>query len=73
MVMMMSLLYIVSPQQGDLRLSGPLPGQGACGRARTRDRRIPADLQHSDDDGDNHDDDDDGHTVKMSRDLQFFY
>ncbi|GFO38829.1 run and fyve domain-containing protein 2-like [Plakobranchus ocellatus] len=33
------------PQQGDLRLSGPPSGQGACGWARTRDRRIPADLR----------------------------
>ncbi|GFO48347.1 hypothetical protein PoB_007485200 [Plakobranchus ocellatus] len=33
------------PQQGDLRLSGPPSGQGAGGRARTRDRWIPADLR----------------------------
>ncbi|GFN95800.1 hypothetical protein PoB_002230600 [Plakobranchus ocellatus] len=32
------------PQQGDLRLSGPPSGQGACSGARTRDRRVPADL-----------------------------
>ncbi|GFO49094.1 hypothetical protein PoB_007559900 [Plakobranchus ocellatus] len=38
-------LYIASPQQGDLRLSGPPSGQGAGGGARTRDRRIPADLR----------------------------
>ncbi|GFN95899.1 hypothetical protein PoB_002240500 [Plakobranchus ocellatus] len=38
-------LYIASPQQGGLRLSGPPPGQGASGRARTRDRRIPAGLR----------------------------
>ncbi|GFN81381.1 hypothetical protein PoB_000788700 [Plakobranchus ocellatus] len=34
-----------SPQQGDLRLSGPLSGQGAGGGARPLDRRIPADIQ----------------------------
>ncbi|GFO50650.1 hypothetical protein PoB_007715500 [Plakobranchus ocellatus] len=33
------------PQQGDLRLSGPPSGQGAGGGARTRDRRVPADLR----------------------------
>ncbi|GFN74716.1 hypothetical protein PoB_000122200 [Plakobranchus ocellatus] len=33
------------PQQGDLRLSGPPPGQGAGSRVRTRDRRVPADLR----------------------------
>ncbi|GFO00929.1 hypothetical protein PoB_002743400 [Plakobranchus ocellatus] len=38
-------LYRASPQQGDLRLSGPPSGQGAHGRARIRDRRIPADLR----------------------------
>ncbi|GFO43284.1 hypothetical protein PoB_006978900 [Plakobranchus ocellatus] len=38
-------LYIASPQQGDLRLSGPPSGQGAGGGARTRDRRVPADLR----------------------------
>ncbi|GFO01189.1 hypothetical protein PoB_002769400 [Plakobranchus ocellatus] len=38
-------LYIASPQQGDLRFSGPLSGQGAGGGARTRDRRVPADLR----------------------------
>ncbi|GFN74479.1 hypothetical protein PoB_000098500, partial [Plakobranchus ocellatus] len=32
------------PQRGDLRLSGPPSGQGAGGEARTRDRRVPADL-----------------------------
>ncbi|GFO38040.1 hypothetical protein PoB_006454500 [Plakobranchus ocellatus] len=37
-----------SPQQGDLRLLGPQSGQGAGSEARTRDRRIPADLrEHS--------------------------
>ncbi|GFN76588.1 hypothetical protein PoB_000309400 [Plakobranchus ocellatus] len=35
----------VSPQQGDLRLSGPPSGQGAGSGARTRDRRVPADLR----------------------------
>ncbi|GFO19931.1 hypothetical protein PoB_004643600 [Plakobranchus ocellatus] len=34
-----------SPQQGDLRLSGPPSGQGTGGGARTRDRRGPADLR----------------------------
>ncbi|GFO50638.1 hypothetical protein PoB_007714300 [Plakobranchus ocellatus] len=34
-----------SPQQGDLRLSGPPSGQGASSGARTRDRRVPADLR----------------------------
>ncbi|GFO35076.1 hypothetical protein PoB_006158100 [Plakobranchus ocellatus] len=38
-------LYIASPQQGDLRLSGPPSGQGAGGGARTRDRRVSADLR----------------------------
>ncbi|GFO09119.1 hypothetical protein PoB_003562400 [Plakobranchus ocellatus] len=38
-------LYIASPQHSDLRLSGPLSGQGAGGRARTPDRRVPADLR----------------------------
>ncbi|GFN79519.1 cytochrome p450 cyp12a2 [Plakobranchus ocellatus] len=34
-----------TPQQGDLRLSGPPSGQGAGGGARTRDRMVPADLR----------------------------
>ncbi|GFO45516.1 hypothetical protein PoB_007202100 [Plakobranchus ocellatus] len=34
-----------SPQQGDLRLSDPPSGQIADDRARTRDRRVPADLR----------------------------
>ncbi|GFN98697.1 hypothetical protein PoB_002520300 [Plakobranchus ocellatus] len=34
-----------SPQQRDLRLTGPPSGQGAGGGARTRDRRFPADLR----------------------------
>ncbi|GFO31377.1 hypothetical protein PoB_005788200 [Plakobranchus ocellatus] len=34
-----------SPQQGDLRLSGPLSGQDAGGGARTHDRKIPADFR----------------------------
>ncbi|GFO38081.1 hypothetical protein PoB_006458600 [Plakobranchus ocellatus] len=40
-----SFLYIASPQQGDLRLSGPQSGQGAGSGARSRDRRVPADLR----------------------------
>ncbi|GFO46349.1 hypothetical protein PoB_007285400 [Plakobranchus ocellatus] len=40
-----SLQPTTIPQQGDLRLSGPLSDQGAGGRARTRDRRVPADLR----------------------------
>ncbi|GFO06467.1 hypothetical protein PoB_003297200 [Plakobranchus ocellatus] len=36
---------ILGPQQGDLRLSGPPSGQGAGGGARTRDRKVPADLR----------------------------
>ncbi|GFO03661.1 hypothetical protein PoB_003016600 [Plakobranchus ocellatus] len=39
------ILVCASPQQGDLRLSGHPSGQGASGRARTRDRRVPADLR----------------------------
>ncbi|GFO26593.1 hypothetical protein PoB_005309800 [Plakobranchus ocellatus] len=34
-----------SPQQGDVRLSGPQSGQGVGSGARTRDRRVPADLR----------------------------
>ncbi|GFO36008.1 hypothetical protein PoB_006251300 [Plakobranchus ocellatus] len=41
----LSFLYIASPQQGDLRLSGPPSGQGAGSGARTRDRRVPAYLR----------------------------
>ncbi|GFO41984.1 hypothetical protein PoB_006848900 [Plakobranchus ocellatus] len=37
--------YFSFPQQGDLRLSGPSSGQGAGSRARTRDRRVPADFR----------------------------
>ncbi|GFN87126.1 hypothetical protein PoB_001363200 [Plakobranchus ocellatus] len=37
--------FPASPQQGDLRLSGPPSGQGAGSGARTRDRRLPADLR----------------------------
>ncbi|GFO22383.1 hypothetical protein PoB_004888800 [Plakobranchus ocellatus] len=36
---------IVSPQQGDLRLSGPPSGQGAGGGAQTRDKGVSADLR----------------------------
>ncbi|GFO44485.1 E3 ubiquitin-protein ligase pdzrn3-like [Plakobranchus ocellatus] len=35
----------LSPQQGDLRLSGRPSGRSAGGGARTHDRRIPADLR----------------------------
>ncbi|GFO03161.1 hypothetical protein PoB_002966600 [Plakobranchus ocellatus] len=38
-------LYIASPQQGDLRLLSPPSGQSAGSGARTRDRRVPADLR----------------------------
>ncbi|GFO34325.1 hypothetical protein PoB_006083000 [Plakobranchus ocellatus] len=38
-------LYIASPQKGDLRLLGPPSDQGADGGARTRDRRVPADIR----------------------------
>ncbi|GFO29549.1 hypothetical protein PoB_005605400 [Plakobranchus ocellatus] len=34
-----------SPQQGDLKLSGPPSDQGAGYGARTRDRSVPADLR----------------------------
>ncbi|GFN74529.1 hypothetical protein PoB_000103500 [Plakobranchus ocellatus] len=34
-----------SPQQGDLRLSGPPSSWGAGGGARSRDRRAPTDLR----------------------------
>ncbi|GFO27632.1 hypothetical protein PoB_005413700 [Plakobranchus ocellatus] len=34
----------LSPQQSDLRLSGPSSGQGTGGGAQTRDRGIPADI-----------------------------
>ncbi|GFO15431.1 hypothetical protein PoB_004193600 [Plakobranchus ocellatus] len=34
-----------SPQQGDLKLSGPPTSQGAGGRARTCDRKVPADFR----------------------------
>ncbi|GFN74353.1 hypothetical protein PoB_000085900 [Plakobranchus ocellatus] len=33
------------PDQGDLRLSGPPSGQDASDEARTRDRRVPANLR----------------------------
>ncbi|GFN78476.1 hypothetical protein PoB_000498200 [Plakobranchus ocellatus] len=38
-------MLMESPQQGDLKLSGPPSGQGAGGGARTRDRKVPADLR----------------------------
>ncbi|GFN95733.1 hypothetical protein PoB_002223900 [Plakobranchus ocellatus] len=37
--------WATCPQQGDLRLSGPPSGHGAGSGARTRDRRVPADLR----------------------------
>ncbi|GFO43302.1 hypothetical protein PoB_006980700 [Plakobranchus ocellatus] len=42
---MRRFLCIASPEQDDLRLSGPPQGQGTGGGARTRDRRVPADLR----------------------------
>ncbi|GFN80217.1 multiple epidermal growth factor-like domains 10 [Plakobranchus ocellatus] len=42
---LIALVIVKSPQQGDLRLSGPPSGQDAGGGARTRDRRVPADLR----------------------------
>ncbi|GFN93057.1 hypothetical protein PoB_001956300 [Plakobranchus ocellatus] len=36
---------MLSPQQGDLRFSGPPSGQSAGGGAGTRDRRVSADLR----------------------------
>ncbi|GFO03394.1 hypothetical protein PoB_002989900 [Plakobranchus ocellatus] len=38
-------MYIASPPQGDLRLSGPPSGKGAGGGVRARDRMIPADIR----------------------------
>ncbi|GFO47492.1 hypothetical protein PoB_007399700 [Plakobranchus ocellatus] len=35
----------ISTQQGDHRLSGPPSGQGASGGARTRGRKVSADLR----------------------------
>ncbi|GFO12443.1 hypothetical protein PoB_003894800 [Plakobranchus ocellatus] len=43
--LVLGFLYIDSPQQSDLMLSGPSSGQGAGSRARTCDRRVPADLK----------------------------
>ncbi|GFO35073.1 hypothetical protein PoB_006157800 [Plakobranchus ocellatus] len=40
-----SNLCLKSPQQGDLRLLDPPSGQGAGSGARTRDRRVTADLR----------------------------
>ncbi|GFN85038.1 hypothetical protein PoB_001154400 [Plakobranchus ocellatus] len=42
---MVWFLYLASQQQGDVRLLGPPPGLGASSGARTRDRRVPADLR----------------------------
>ncbi|GFN91046.1 hypothetical protein PoB_001755200 [Plakobranchus ocellatus] len=36
---------IASPQEGDLRLYSPPSGQGADDGARTRNRRVSADLR----------------------------
>ncbi|GFO34043.1 hypothetical protein PoB_006054800 [Plakobranchus ocellatus] len=41
----LSFMFLASPQQGDLRLSGPPSVQGAGSGSRTRDRRVPADLR----------------------------
>ncbi|GFN90648.1 hypothetical protein PoB_001715400 [Plakobranchus ocellatus] len=38
-------LCIASPQQGDLRPSGPPLGHRVGGGTRTRDRGVPADLR----------------------------
>ncbi|GFN87591.1 hypothetical protein PoB_001409700, partial [Plakobranchus ocellatus] len=43
--MVVWFLYIASPQQGDLRFTGPPSGQGAGGGVRTRDRQVSADLR----------------------------
>ncbi|GFN98619.1 hypothetical protein PoB_002512500 [Plakobranchus ocellatus] len=43
--LILRFLYIANPQQGDLRLLGPPSDQGTGGGARTRDRRVPADLR----------------------------
>ncbi|GFO19963.1 hypothetical protein PoB_004646800 [Plakobranchus ocellatus] len=39
------MMYIVSPQQWDLRLLDSPPGQGAGSGTRARDRRVPVDLR----------------------------
>ncbi|GFN93688.1 hypothetical protein PoB_002019400 [Plakobranchus ocellatus] len=40
------MVYVNSQSTtGDLRLSGPPSGRSAGGGARTRDRRVPADLK----------------------------
>ncbi|GFN98975.1 hypothetical protein PoB_002548100 [Plakobranchus ocellatus] len=39
-----SVHQVIIPQQGDFRLLDPPSGQDACGAARTRDRRVLADL-----------------------------
>ncbi|GFO21385.1 hypothetical protein PoB_004789000 [Plakobranchus ocellatus] len=43
--LLVCFLYIASPQQDDLRLSGFPSGQGAGGGARSRDRMVPAYLR----------------------------
>ncbi|GFO32434.1 hypothetical protein PoB_005893900 [Plakobranchus ocellatus] len=40
-----SIINIITPRQGDLRLLGPPSGQVAGGGARTRDKRMPAELR----------------------------
>ncbi|GFN74548.1 hypothetical protein PoB_000105400 [Plakobranchus ocellatus] len=42
---MVLFMCIASPQQGGLRLSDPPSRLGAGGKARTRDRTVPADLR----------------------------
>ncbi|GFO17853.1 hypothetical protein PoB_004435800 [Plakobranchus ocellatus] len=39
------ILFIINPQQGDLRLLDSPSDQGAGGGARTRDGRVPAHLR----------------------------
>ncbi|GFO21988.1 4-coumarate--coa ligase [Plakobranchus ocellatus] len=45
MKLSLGVLCIVSPQQGDLRHSGPPSGPSAGGGARARDRNTPADFR----------------------------
>ncbi|GFN85878.1 hypothetical protein PoB_001238400 [Plakobranchus ocellatus] len=45
MAWVFGLLYIASLQKGDLRLLGPQSRQDADSGARTRDRKVPADLR----------------------------
>ncbi|GFO15870.1 hypothetical protein PoB_004237500 [Plakobranchus ocellatus] len=39
------LVFIVRPQQGDIRLSGPPSGQGTGGEVQTPDGGIPPDIR----------------------------